>query len=298
MGNFNLKKIKSAEFLIQKEDEQLYKISIDDSVEDLLQLMVDVTLSELGNNILPPYTPSEKYNSKDKLQICLENTYCKNIFNIYSQSDIPVDNTQISSNVDKIYYYFFRITDENDNVLLAIKKASYFKAVTTHHYSIIGLVNDTLTSFSENLFKLDNSFDILIYNNTVYINKYLVFEELAQLADVVREASIDNIEKIEQDTSIIHFTDETKEYIKTHIMAARLIASIKSSGLLNNLSLDAVKEACKKQGISIRTLNEQISFDSENTMNFLKLIDRRLFDINLTGTDELYEAQSRQIRGK
>ena len=79
-------------------------------------------------------------------------------------------------------------------------------------------------------------------------------------------------------------------------MASRLVASIKSSGKLENLSLDEVVQACRKQNITINIQNGQISFDANNTMNFLKLMDRRLFTINLTGEEEKYEAKSRQER--
>lgn len=293
---FNIDDIRCAEFFIQKENEEFYKVSIDNSVRDLLQSMLDNTFSEFHNIEIKQYSPSEKYNSQDKLRLELNSDYCQNILSIYNNLDIPVDNTQLLENTDKISYYFFRLTDNQNRTLLAIKKASFFKAITTQHAHIVRWFNNTLTTFSDNLFKLDKSFDIVVVNETVFINKYLVFEGIADLGETVRLASTENIRLIEQRAPLILFTEEAQNYIKSHIMAARLVASIKASGYLNNLSLDAVIAACNSQRINIRVENEQISFDSENTMNFLKLIDRRLFEINLTGEHELYEAPSRQVR--
>lgn len=292
---FNPDNIETAEFFIQKENEDLYKISMDNSVRELLQAMLDNTYSELGNNI-NQYSPSEKYNSKDKLQIDLGSDYCQNILNLYNNNDIRVDNTQLLEDPDKISYYFFRLKDNQNKKLLAIKKASYFKAVTTHRDAWIRLFNDSLTVFSDNLFKLDNSFDLLIVNNTVFINKYLVFEEIADLGETVKAASIGNISVVEQKAPLISFTEEVKDYIKNHIMAARLVASIKSDHRLENLELNAIQRECHQQGILITVTDGKISFDAADTMNFLKLIDRRLYTINLTGENERFEAKSRQER--
>ncbi|MBQ8784772.1 MAG: DUF4868 domain-containing protein [Alphaproteobacteria bacterium] len=292
---FDITDLRIVEFFIQKDNGLFYKIAMTREVQEILVNMVENTEYELGDNI-NDYSPSEKYNSEDKLQISLNSDYCRNILEIYNNNDISVDNQQIVNNPEDIIYYFCRLTDNNNETLLAIKKATYFKAVTAQHAWYIQFISDALKTFSGSLFKLDKSFDILVFNNIAYINKYLVFESIADLGETVRLASATNIRIIEQNTPVFIFSDEAKEYIQNHIMAARLVASIKSSGRLNNLSLDEVISACRKQNISINISNDQISFDADNTMNFLKLIDRRLFTINLTGEDENYEAKSRQER--
>ena len=292
---FNIDDISTIEFFIQKDNGNFYKIAMSEDTQSILQNMVDNTLFELGNNI-DDYSPSEKYNSGDKLKVTLNSRYCGNLLEIYNDNDISVDNQQIIHNPEDIIYYFCRLTDSRNETLLAIKKATYFKAVTAQHNIFIQWFNDRLIPFSGSLFKLDKSFDILIYDETVYINKYLVFESIADMGETVRLASCENIRLIEQTSPIVIFSDESKEYIKNHIMAARPVASIKSSGRLNNLSLDELIEECQKQNILINVENGQVTFNEENTMNFLKLIDRRLFVINLTGEDEKYEAKSRQER--
>ncbi|MCI5543853.1 MAG: DUF4868 domain-containing protein [Azospirillum sp.] len=294
---FDINNIQLIEFFIQKDNGLFYKITMAKDVQEILKDMVEQTIYELGNDI-KDYSPSEKYNSEDKLKIDIYSDYCKNLLKIYHNNDMGVDNQQIINNSEDIIYYFCRITDCKNETLLAVKKATYFKAVTAQHAFYVQFINDTLMTYSGSLFKLDKSFDIIIYDDIIYINKYLVFESIADLSETVKLASTENIQLIEQNASLIVFSDEAKEYIQEHIMAARLVASIKASGKLNNLSFNEVTKACKIQKILISTSNNQITFDAKNTMNFLKLIDRRLFDINLTGTDELYEAQSRQIRGK
>ena len=292
---FDINRIRAVEFLIQKSDGSFYKIAVSADVQDTLIQMIEDTQFELGRDI-KEYSPSEKYNSEDKLQIGLHNEYCQNIQEIYNNNNINIDNQQIIDNPEDIIYYFCRLTDNNNENLLAIKKATYFKAVTAQHAWYIQIIHDALEVFSGNLFKLDKSFDILVYDNTVYINKYLVFEGIAGLSETVKLASINNIRVIEQNAPLIVFSEEAKTYIQNHIMAARLVASIKSSRRLENLSLNEVVTECQKQNITINVQNGQVIFDANDTMNFLKLIDRRLFTINLTGEEEKYEAKSRQER--
>lgn len=292
---FNINNIRIMEFFIQKDNGIFYKIAMAREVQDIIKNMVDKTAEEIGDDI-QEYSPSEKYNSEDKLRIDLHSDYCRNLLEIYNNNDISVDNQQIINNPEDIIYYFCRLTDNNNETLLAVKKATYFKAITAQHNFLVQWIHDSLIPVTGSIFKLDKSFDILIFDDTVYINKYLVFESIADLGEKVKLASVANIQVIEQNNPLIVFSEESKEYIKEHIIAARLVASIKSSERLDNLSLDAVISACQKQNISINISNNQISFDADNTMNFLKLIDRRLFTINLTGEDENYEAKSRQER--
>lgn len=292
---FDIDNIHAVEFFIQKENGLFYKITMALEVQEILKNMIEQTLFDLGRDI-KNYSPSEKYNSEDKLKVELDSDYCQNLLEIYNNNDMSIDNQQIIDNPEDIIYYFCRITDARNETLLAVKKATYFKAVTAQHAWYIQFINDALEPFSGSLFKLDKSFDVLVYDNVVYINKYLVFESIAELSETVMQASVENIRKIEHDTRLIVFSEDAKAYIQNHIMASRLVASIKSSGKLENLSLDEVVQACRKQNITINIQNGQISFDANNTMNFLKLMDRRLFTINLTGEEEKYEAKSRQER--
>lgn len=292
---FDFGNIHTVEFFIQKENGLFYKITMALEVQEILKNMIEQTLFDLGRDI-KDYYPSEKYNSEDKLKVELDSDYSQNLLEIYNNNDMAVDNQQIVDSPEDIIYYFCRITDAENETLLAVKKATYFKAVTAQHAWYVQFIHDALEPFSGSLFKLDKSFDILVYDNIVYINKYLVFESIAGLSEAVMQASVENMRIIEHSTPLIVFSEDAKAYIQNHIMASRLVASIKSSGKLENLSLDEVIQACRKQNIAINIQNGQISFDANNTMNFLKLMDRRLFTINLTGEEEKYEAKSRQER--
>lgn len=292
--DFNFNNIANTEFFIQKSG-NVYQITMDTSVKTLLKSMINTTKTEIGTPA-KQYDPSEKYNSSDKLTSPLTGDYCQKIRNLFNLGNVNTNNSQIQNSLDKIAYYYCRLTDNNGQKLLAIKRATYFKALTANHNPLIGWANDKLTQYSGSVFKLDSAFDMLVYNNVVYINKYLVFEGMCELSTVVKSQSSNNMTIIEQQSPLILFSKEAKDYIQSHISAARLIASIKASGKMNHLDITNVEVACKEQGITISNKNGKISLDKQNTMDFLKLIDRRLYSIDLTGSPEKYEAKSREER--
>jgi len=292
---FNQKEIQSTEFFIQKNENDFYQITTDRGVQDELQEMLNRTLLSIGENP-KKYDPSEKYNSEDRLKTDLDGEYSQDILAIYNNEDISTNNTQIITNSEDIHFYYCRLTDTGGKKLLAIKKASYFKSLTTNHSFFINWLDDKLTEFTGNIFKLDKDFDILVYDNEVLINKYLAFESIAQLAEIVKSASVANIKKIEKIAPVLAFSADAKEYIGTHISAARLVSSIRSNDRLVNLDISYIQVECQKQGIDIKIIDGAINITSENTMIFLKLIDRRLYTINLTGKDENFEAKSREAR--
>lgn len=291
--SFNFNNITNIQFFIKKcigEEEKCYQINIKD-LNDILKEVLDTTLRDFQNSNIEEYSPTEKYNATDRLKISLDNEYSKNIKDIYNLRNITVATEEISKDINLIEYYFVQYFDDSENMLLGIKKATYFKSLTTRN--ILEFWDNSLKPASNQLFKLDNTFDILVYNNEIKIKNYLTFEYISQLTNIVKEKSIENINKISTQVSFLKFSDESKNYIQSHIMATKLIASICNSTDLDNLNIDNIRIACRNLQIDIGSSRNEVQLNTSNTMDFLKLLDRRLYSVNLTGEEELYEARSK-----
>ena len=292
--SFNFNNINNIQFFIKKcigENEKYYQIKIQD-LNDILKEILDATLREFQNTNIEEYSPTEKYNATDRLQISLDSEYARNIKEIYNLNNITIATEAISTNINLIEYYFVQYIDDLGNKLLGIKKATYFKSLTTKR-NLLTLYNNSLKPANNQLFKLDNTFDILVYNNEIKIKNYLTFEYISQLSNIVKEKSIENINKIRTLVSFLKFSEESKNYIQSHIMATKLIASISKSTDLDNLNIDNIRIACRRLQIDIGNSRNEVQLNPSNTMDFLKLLDRRLYSVNLTGEEELYEARSK-----
>lgn len=122
---FDFGNIHTVEFFIQKENGLFYKITMALEVQEILKNMIEQTLFDLGRDI-KDYYPSEKYNSEDKLKVELDSDYSQNLLEIYNNNDMAVDNQQIVDSPEDIIYYFCRITDAENETLLAVKKSDIF----------------------------------------------------------------------------------------------------------------------------------------------------------------------------
>ena len=143
---------------------------------------------------------------------------------------------------------------------------------------LLQLGADSLQIVEDNIFKLDNDFDLTIGENTIYIlhpsslalGERLTFLNPATLAD----------------------------YASKHKLAARYVASISNRADLEDFSRNKVQRYCQACNIQICTEGTdgdmKIWPDNKHELLFLKLLDRRVLESDLTDETEYFETPNRK----
>lgn len=147
----------------QLADAQFATVPVDQSVKTLLEQMVLATRTSLGltdaRPVIARYELSEQYPSEVALALPLNDLLVRRIRQLYDAGSIPV-NSRILDNVKDVTAYFCIIHDQDGNKLLALKRATQFKAILKRR--LIRILDDTLQAIEHSVFQLDPDFDVLV----------------------------------------------------------------------------------------------------------------------------------------
>lgn len=297
---FNFNKIESIEFGVcidEKEEELFYIVPSDFSVQNALKEMLNQTMNQLNINgeVLDKYDPADKYETNERLTTSLDSEYVSRLYQIY-QSDNFEANSKALNEPQKLVCYFGTFHDDKGNKLMAFKKATYFKGEVKKR--LVTFCNDSLKMVSDQVFKLDHDFDFVIFDNQVYIWRPSGFVFISELDEKISVSSIQNLQRLSQEISFINFAT-LQEFISTHKRAMRLIASLASRNDLKDISLEKLKIVCSEGNIIYSLESDIITIEKGHEMEFLMLLDRRLYKIELIeNKPEIYQAASRKIMQK
>ena len=303
--DLDLQKIDSIEFGVGRDDRvdaPFVAAPIDPSVRGALIEMVTATMDAmLRNNEKPEsYSPSEKYTSTEYLIFPLGDTLgvteteptASMLLNLHSNRDSFTNDADALKNPDKIYCYFVKLRDNQGKVLTAVRRSTYFKGILKK--KILRMDDDALRIVDDDLFKLDIDFDLLIDSENFHIWRPSSFESLGALQEEILNSVQANIQQIGQEVSFIDF-DPILAYASTRPRAARYIASIKNQQL-QNIDKEKLINYCNKTGVHVFTKNGLICINQSSEMDFLEVLDRRRFEIDLSsGEAELFRAASRKL---
>jgi len=271
-------------------------IPVDDDVKVLLRDMVVNTRAAMGleaaNDVaLALFEPSERYDSESRVALPLDDGLALRLRSFYDLANIPT-NADALAEPQEVSAYFCIIHDRDDNKLVALKRASQFKAVLKTH--LLRFIDNGLHAVNDTVFKLDTDFDLFIADDTLYIKSVAAFEQMADIDEEVRAAAIHNVRELERMTRTIGFISLT-DYVTSHKRAARVIAALRRRGDLQQTSLTNLRRECRKAGVDVQVVNGKIVPAPGSEMGFLHMLDRRRYAISLiAGRWEQYEASSRK----
>ena len=177
-----------------------------------------------------------------------------------------------------------------------MRRAAQFKAIAKSR--LIGWISDSLQTVQTKMFKLDNDFDLLADENTIYILRAEAFVALSQQKQAVLDAVKQNIQKIKTDAGFVHF-DNIQKYASKHPRAAGYLASICSNNLAKNISADSLKQLCTRTQVeyTIESCGD-IKVSDNHVLGFLEVLDRRRYELELVfDKPECYVAPSRHRLG-
>ena len=237
------------------------------------------------------YEPSEKYSNPTYIHLPIEDDRVSHIRELHEAAQLRLDTNAVDE-TNFIFCYFTRMIDEEGNRLTAMRRAAQFKGLLKKR--VFRFFNDTLQLVSNPLFVLNNEFDFLIDSEKVHILNPAGFESIGKLQEAILNAIPQNISQLQRDLPFIDFSP-IANYARTHPMAARYIASIRSEGYAQNIDKYQLVLACDEAGIMINfDLYGKILIKESDVMSFLEIIDRRRYEIELVkGTKEKFRASRR-----
>jgi len=234
------------------------------------------------------YSPSERYNGT--AYVTTEaGEYDKKIRRIYEAANLSQDQNCLK-NPDVLLSYFVRFRDDKNRKLVAVRKAQHFKGILGK--KLICITGDYLRMFSDDVFKLDNDFDLIMDSERTHVLRPTAFEALGELQEKILEAVSKNVEEIRSKILFVDF-DEIETYAKDRVSAARLLASIKKHELLG-IDESRFKAYCGNNKVKLGENNGKIKPDSGHELEFLRALDRRLFVVDyVPNNPERYSASNR-----
>ncbi len=248
----------------------------------------------IGEGDTPLYEPSEKYGSSEYVYLPLLNEMGEPVRFIHEAKNLAVDSKALSDPSD-VFCYFARMGDAKGNHLTGVRRASQFKGILKNR--LIRIVTDALRLVEDQVFKLDNDFDLLVDDANIHILRPNGFELIGELQAAVMNAAPDNIKLIKADLPFVDFAS-IETYAGTHARAARHLASIRAQNEAKDIDKTALKKLCKRTGVKITDSNGKITIEEGSEMGFLEVLDRRRYHLELVkNSSEYFKAASRRKIG-
>ncbi|HWY07541.1 MAG TPA: hypothetical protein VNY24_11825 [Candidatus Acidoferrales bacterium] len=89
-----------------------------------------------------------------------------------------------------------------------------------------------------------------------------------------------------------------ESYAAHHPRAARYLASIRVQQEAKNIDKENLKKLCQRTGVKVHEVNGKLVVDEGSIMDFLGVLDRRLYEVELVkGSPESFRAASRRRIG-
>jgi Domain of unknown function (DUF4868) len=271
-------------------------IPIDQSVRDSL-LMMHVEFYNAYFKIADDprlFEPSEKYAQTEKLFIPLTSYDSLAEFdNLHKRSNIPVSDINLNEIASSIVYYFAVFHYKGGRKQIGIKRPSQFKGLLSKKSHLIRFVDDTLQIIPDEVFKLDNDFDFIINADEIDILHPTGFIFLADIEEAILSSAATSTQQLAHRIAFINF-ESISSFVGTSKTAAKLIASIRSRDDLELTDMQKVINKCADLGVLIIAENNLIGPEEKHIIQFLQILDRRQYDVDLTERNpEIYVASSR-----
>lgn len=291
---FNLDAVETTEFGVGREgsdDAGFGVVPVDADVRSALLSMAEATMSRMTAAEDGPaeYEPAEKHSSTEYLVVPAGGALDAALRELHDAENLAFDDARLSD-PETIISYFARFTDDEDRRLTAIRRAAQFKGVLKS--KLLRFDDDTLSIFEDNVFKLDNEFDLLLDSDCTHIWRPSAFEFLGGLKQAILDAVPGNVGAIAQDLPFVDLSG-IEEYAVSRPRAARYLASIRSQEL-QGMDRQALETLCDSTGVNIQEVNGALAVRAGDEMGFLEVLDRRRYRLELVPNQpERFRAASR-----
>jgi hypothetical protein len=294
--DFDLSNVTASEFgvgrMIDKQ-EVFDLVVVDGGIQSALADMARETwTSLLAQEETGTYNPAEKHGSVEYVFLPTADELVGLLLDLHTAANMNIDQKALSKPGD-VFCYFARLTDSQERQLTAVHRAGQFKGLLKNRNRLIRVGTDALKLVDDTVFKLDADFDVLVDQNHVHVLRPSAFELLLKLQKALLGAVSENVAVVRVDLPFVSF-DPIETYATTRPRAARLIASIRSQGEMQNVDQIALQQLCDDTGVSIQEVDGQLVIDDPHVIGFLEVLDRRRYRVELVpGSPEPFRAPSR-----
>lgn len=277
-----------------EDGERFSRIPVDHEVQNTLAEMVldtwtAITTQEFGEG--GEYSPSDKHGSTEYLTVGLDSPLADWFGTLYHATFEP-DAAALSEPAE-IFCYFARVQSGDGRKVLGVRRATQFKGILKAQGRLLRWIDDSFYVVEDEVFKLDEDFDLLVDSSRVHILRPTGFELLGQLQQVILAGVVENVRTVQADLSYVDFST-IEAYARTHPRAARYLASISSQGGALDIDRRLLVRVCRTTGVDIQSNGNGVSVPAASVLGFLEVLDRRRFEIELVqGTPERYRATGR-----
>lgn len=296
--NFDFDEIETAKFGVctrQSGKVRFLDVPVASDVQSAIREMAQMTISAMRQVSETPigYEPSERYAGLQHLQVGLDDPTVA-FFRELRQVSTFEPGGNILRDPSTIFCYFCRFVDSTGRSLVGIRRSSSFKGVLKQKSRLVSLVSDELRMVSDDLFRLDNDFDVLVDEEHVCILRVAGFETIGGLQDAIKAAATDNVQAL---SNLLPFVDiSLVDHMSFGVTTARQLASVKQQQL-SGITLSSLRAACDVNGISYSQANGRLEFDDDALGDLLDILDRRLYvDGLVPSRPTRYKAGSRYVR--
>ena len=296
--NFDFDEIETARFGVctrQSGDVQFLDVPVAPDVQSAIKEMAQMTISAMRGASESPtdYEPSERYAGLQHLRVRLDDPTVA-FFNELRQVATFEPGGNVLRDPRTVFCYLGRFVDAAGRSLVGIRRSSSFKGVLKQKSRLVSLVSDELRMVSDDLFRLDNDFDVLVDDEQVCILRVAGFETIGGLQDAIKAAADENVQAL---SNLLPFVEISSVDQKSFgVTTARRLAAVKQQQL-SGIMLSSLRSACDENGVSYSLVNGQLEFDEDGLDDLLDVLDRRLYvDGLVPSSPTRYKAGSRYVR--
>jgi len=291
---FNVDQITETEFAVALRggDAPCYLVPVAPEVRTMLQEMLTETIGEMESiGGLEDIDYGEEYGNRVSLQCPIDDPTVAHVVELFNAQNMPLAAAALDD-PSCIDFYFARFTDQAGGRCLAVKTPSQFKA--TIGKKLIRILDDTLVVVEDKIFKLDNRFDFIVFDDRVAILNPKQFMRVAEVEQILADMAPQHVNEIAQAMDIVDF-EPILEYVQRRKRAQKLVSSIRKRPTLGQITLPMLQEVCNRNNIPMTEQNGKLVPENGHEMDFLELLDGRRYPYPLEEEDpELLRALRRK----
>lgn len=237
------------------------------------------------------YDPADKQESSEYLVVAAGDPAAARFMDLHVAT-LETDASALNE-ARSIDLYFARFRSGDGRMLTGVRKAAQFKGVLKSRGRLIRQIDDSMRLVDEDLFRLDEDFDVLIDRGSVHILHPKSFEALGHLQQLILDAVEANARDVSRHLPYVDF-GPIEAYARTHPRAARLLASIRAQGGTDGVDRRRLVHWCRLTGVAVRSTTRGVEVPPESILGFLEVLDRRRYELELVpGSAERYRATGR-----
>lgn len=274
----------------------VYFVPTDGGMKGVLKEMIADTVGALNaaEGTWQEYDVSEDYGERRRVYCGRHNEFMKEFSKLFD-AGAPDDLPNLHEHVNDIEFYFAEVTDNQNRRMVGVRKATQFKGTVKAKNRLVRMVDDTLSIIEDEVFKLDNEFDVLITDAHVYV---INDARMQQLGDITSHVAATAKNKIQHIEDTINFLDlsRIKEKIENHPRVARYAASVAQNPNIANFQRARIEELAVQHGIVFKALdNGKLQCRVQDEARLIELLDARRYHLDLANNGgDPYRATGRQ----